>query len=146
MTEEQIAALMREVVAMIGRPDVERPLSYMADDVTWEAPEGTFRGKEQLKRYLTWLAEFVPDLTISESGIGVVVQGNRAAFEHRMEGTVEGTHCNWLALCAYEFQGDKIQHIRTVQDRLTILNQAAKGWLEETVIHSLVKRAEKGLH
>jgi hypothetical protein len=125
---------------------VDKSLSYLADDATWETPEGTFSGRAELKRYLSWIAEFVPDLTITECGIGIVVQGNRAAFEHTMEGTIEGTHCKWLALCAYEFSGDKIQKIRTMNDRLTLLNQAAKGWLEETVVHSLVKRAEKGLH
>jgi hypothetical protein len=36
--------------------------------------------------------------------------------------------------------------MRIAYDRLTILQQAAKGWLEETVVSSLVKRAEKGLH
>jgi hypothetical protein len=48
-------------------------------------------------------------------------------------------------MCAYEFSGDKVQKMRTVDDRLTMLKQAAKGWLEETIVHSLIKRAEKGL-
>jgi SnoaL-like domain len=117
----------------------------LADDATWETPEGAFHGKDELRRYLNWLAAGVPDLKITETGVGIVVQGNRAAFEHVMQGTFEGVLCTWLAICTYEFAGDKVQKVRTVNDRLTILNQAAKGWLEGPIVHSLVKRAEKGL-
>ena len=145
MSEEQRAGLMREFVQTIGKPDLDKTLSYLADDATWETPEGAFRGKDELRRYLGWLATSLPDLAITETGIGIVVQGTRAAFEHTMRGTFEGAQCTWLAMCAYEFSGDKIQKMRTVNDRLTILNQAAKGWLEGPIVHSLVKRAEKGL-
>lgn len=85
MSEEQMAGLMRELVQTIGKPDVDRSLSYLADDATWETPEATFHGRDELKRYLGWLATGVPDLKIAESGVGVVVQGNGAAFEHVME-------------------------------------------------------------
>jgi hypothetical protein len=51
-----------------------------------------------------------------------------------------------LGLCIYEFADGKIRRLRTVYDRLGMMQQGAKGWLEETVIHPLVKRVEKGLH
>lgn len=146
MSEEQMAAVMREFAGSIGKPDVDKSLTYLAEDATWETAEGVFQGKDQLRRYLGWLAQSFPDLRIVEYGVGIVCQGNRAAFEHTMHGTVENVPCSWLALCAYEFTGDKIQKIRTVHDRLLILKQAAKGIVEETVVNALVKRAEKGLH
>jgi hypothetical protein len=144
-TEEQKASLMREFTQTLGKPDLDKSLTYLTDDATWETPEGVFRGRAELKRYLNWLVTTVPDLKVTESGVGIVVQGNRAAFQHQMQGTVEGNPCSWPALCTYEFVGDKIQKMSTVQDRLSLLNQAAKGWLEETIIHALTKRAEKGL-
>jgi hypothetical protein len=145
MSEEQMATMMREFVGTLGKPDVDRSLGYLTDDASWETPEGAFHGKDELRRYLTWLSLTVPDLTVTESGVGVLAQGSRAFFEHTMQATFEGTQCAWLAMCAYEFAGDKIQKMRTVNDRLTILNQAAKGWLEGPIVHSLVKRAERGL-
>jgi uncharacterized protein YaiE (UPF0345 family) len=86
------------------------------------------------------------DSSFTETGIGILVQGDQAVFEHALSGTYEGEKVEWLALCVYEFSGGKIQQMRTVSDRLSILQQAAKGWLEETVVSSLVNRAEKGLH
>jgi ketosteroid isomerase-like protein len=145
MSEETIKTLMRDAVASLCKGDVEKGLSFFAEDATWVTPEGTFQGKEELRRYLTWMAG-VPDLTYTETGIGILVQGNQAVFEHLFEGTYEGTRCKWLALCAWEFSDGKIQRMRTVYDRLSILDQAAKGWLEHTIVSSLVNRAEKGLH
>jgi hypothetical protein len=86
------------------------------------------------------------DMSFSESGAGILVEGDKAAFEHRFSGIFEGQRVAWLALCAYELAGGKIQRVRTVQDRLAILQQGAKGWLEKTLVNSLVKRVEKGLH
>jgi predicted ester cyclase len=126
--------------------DVEKALSFCAEDATWIAPEGTFQGKEELRRYATWMKSALQDRSFTEEGIGILVRGDQAAFEHTFEGTFEGEKVRWLAMCAYEFSEGKIQHMRTVSDRLSILQQAAKGWLEETVVSSLVKRAEKGLH
>jgi len=97
MSEGQMAPLMRELVQTIGKPDLDKTLSYLADDATWETPEGIFHGKDKCLRYLGWLAASVPDLTITESGVGVVVQGSRAAFEHMMQGTVEDTRCSWIS-------------------------------------------------
>ncbi len=80
------------------------------------------------------------------SGVGILVAGHKAALEHRFAGTYEGQPVEWLALCVYELADGKIHRMRTTYDRLGLLQQGAKGWLEETVIHSLVKRIEKGLH
>jgi hypothetical protein len=49
-------------------------------------------------------------------------------------------------MCAYEFTNDKIKEVRTVYDRLLMAKQAAKGWLSKTLVNSIVKQAEKGLH
>lgn len=38
-----------------------------------------------------------------------------------------------------------MHRMRTVHDRLGMLQQGAKGWPEESLLHSLVERAEKGL-
>lgn len=145
MSELEIAKLMREFVGTLGRPDVDKSLAYLTDDVTWEAPEGVFRGKEEARRYLRWIATSHPELKVTESGVGIVVQGNRAAFQHVMESKVEGKPCHWLANCTYEFSGSKIQRLWTAADRLGMIAQVVDGWLEETVVKSLVKRAEKGL-
>ena len=146
MSEEKIESIMRDFLAALGARDVEKALSFLAEDATWVLPEGTFRGKGEIGRYLRWMMQSIPDFAYSEAGIGIVVRGNKAAYEHVLTATIRGAKCEWLALCAYEFTGEKIQRLRTVNDRLSVVKQAARGWFQRAIVNSLLRQAEKGLH
>lgn len=145
MSEEKIENTMRNFIAALVERDVEKTLSFFAEGATYVTPEGTFKGKEELRRYLAWAAH-VPDLTVTDTGIGIMVKGNKAVYEHTLAGTIEGVKCKWLTICMYEFRNDKIQHLRSVCDRLSIGKQVAQGWFAKRVLNSFIKRAEKGLH
>lgn len=145
MSDEKIASIMRDFVKTLGERDVEKTLSFLTDDAVWVNPDGTFKGKEELKRYLTVFSESMRDVTVTETGNGIIVQGNKAFFEHVVAGTVEGKRAEALAMCAYEFSDDKIQQVRTVYDRLLMAKQAAGG-LGKWLVNLIVKQAEKGLH
>jgi len=145
MSEEKIEGVIRDFTEAEVKKDVEKALAFFAEEATWVTPFGTFKGKEELKRYLTWMAQSTPDLTVADAGIGIMVQGNKAVYEHVLSGTIEGMKCEWLAMCVYEFSDEKIQHLRTVFDRLALAKQVAKGWFAKRVIGSIIKRAEKGL-
>ena len=146
MAEEKIAGLMRDFVKTMATGDVEKTLSFIAEDGVWVNPNGTFRGKEELRRAMTWMAQCMRDMSITECGNGIIVQGSKAFFEHVIAGTMEGQRAEVLAICAYEFRGDKIQEARTTYDRLSLAKQAAKGWLPQKLVNSIIKQAEKGLH
>jgi hypothetical protein len=137
---------VREYLAAFETRDVEKTLSFFAEDATWVTPAGNFEGQAALRRYLNAETQMVPSVKIIETGIGLVVQGNRAAIEHEIQGPVQGKMCTWLAMCAYEFDDNKIQRLSTVYDRLSILQDAADGWLQKKLVNVMVKQAEKGLH
>jgi len=145
MPKEKIESIMRDFVEALVKRDVEKGLSFFTEDATYVTPHGTFKGKEELKRLLTWMTQSIPDLTLTDAGIGIMVQGNKAVYEHVLEATFEGRKWKALALCAYEFSGEKIQHLRTVFDRLSIAKQVVKGWFAERAVSSIVKGMEKGL-
>jgi len=146
MSNEKIESLMRRFVEALTRGDVEKGLSLLAEDAVYDTPSGTFRGKQELRRYLTWVAQSNRDLTVKDSGVGIMVQGNTAVFEHVIGATVKGRRWETLALCVYEFKDDKIQRLRTVYDRLTVAKQAATGWFPQRAVSSIVRSMEKGLH
>lgn len=137
---------VREFLEAFGSRDVEATLSFFADDATWITPAGTFHGTAELRRYVEAETEMVPWVNITEAGMGIVGEGDRVAIEHEIEGPVQGKTCKWLAICSYEFEDDKIKRLNTVYDRLSILQDAADGWLQETLVNAMVKQAEKGLH
>jgi len=145
MSEKKIESLMRDYIEAVVKKDVEKALSLFAEDAVYVTPEGTFKGKKELKRYLTWSAQSVPDLTVRDAGIEIVVKGNKGVYEHILKGTIEGMKYEALAICVYEFSDEKIQRLRSVYDRLSIGKQVAKGWLAKRLVSSFVKRAEKGL-
>jgi len=145
MPEEKIPSIMREFIKTMSDGDVEKSLAYFTEDGVWVTPNGTARGKDELRRYLTVMYDQMRDIKVTECGIGIIAQGNKAFFEHVIAGTMQGKRAEGLAMCAYEFEGDKIKETRTTYDRLAMAQQAVKGWLPKMMVNMMVKQAEKGL-
>ena len=141
MAEQEIANIMRDCVKTLETGDVDKSLSFFTEDAVWVSPVGTFKGKDELRSYLS--TESMQHMTITEAGNGIILQGNKAFFEHVIATTFQGRKLEGLVMCAYEFKGDKIQAITTVYDRLLVAKQAAKGWLAKKLVNSIVKQTEK---
>jgi len=120
VSEKRIEGMMRDFVKAVEGKDVEKALSFLADDADYITPEGTFKGKGELRRYLTWVIQSSPDQKILDAGIGIMVKGGKGVYEHNVVATYKGMKYEVPTICVYEFNGDKIQHLRTVPDRLTI--------------------------
>jgi len=146
MSEQRIEGIMRDFDKAVEEKDVEKALSLLTDDVNYITSEGTFKGKGELRRYLTWAIRSSPDQRIVDAGIGVMVKGEKAVYEHNVVATYKGMKYEVPTVCVYEFEGEKIQRLRTVSDRLTIAKQVARGWLERMIVNSFLSRMEKGLH
>jgi uncharacterized protein (TIGR02246 family) len=144
MPEEKIPAIMREFVKTMSDGDVEKTLAYFTEDGVWVTPNGTARGKDELRRYLAGMYDQMKDMKVKECGNGIIVQGNKAFFEHVIAGTMQGKRAEGLAMCAYEFEGDKIKETRTTWDRLSMAQQVVSG-LPKMMVNMIVKQAEKGL-
>ncbi len=147
MTVASRADLMREFVSCCEANDVDKVLTLCTEDIVWETPMGTFKGKEEMKHYMNWIADTVQDFKLTESGNKIVEQGDKAFFEHTMSGVMQGKKVSYLAICAYEFEGDKISRLRTVFDRLTIAEQASSGqFIPKKLINTIIGQMQKGLN
>ena len=110
MAEKKIESLIRGFVDAFAKGDVETALSFFTEDAVWGAPEGTFKGKEEMKRYITWSIQVTPDKKFRDAGIGIMVKGNNAVWEYVIEGvTLEGMKFEVLGICVYELSDEKIQ-------------------------------------
>lgn len=143
MTKEEIANIMRDFAQTMVKEDVEKTLSFFTEDGVFVTPNGTFKGKDELRRYFCAEAESLQDRTVTETGNGIIVEGNKAFFEHIIAGTVQGRRAEVLAMCAYEFSDGKIKKVRSAFDRLSLAQQAAKGWLPKMLVNFIVKQMEK---
>jgi len=143
MTKEEIANIMRDFVQTMAKGDVEKTLSFCTEDCVFVSPNGTFKGTDELRRQFSAEAESMQDTTVTETGNGIIVEGNKAFFEHVIAGTVQGRRAEVLAMCSYEFSDGKIKKVSSVYDRLSMAQQAAKGWLPKMLVNLIVKKAEK---
>lgn len=147
MPEKKIENLIRGVAEAFMSRDMEKFLSFFAEDGVWVVPEGSFRGKEEIERFLTRLDQVVPDRKSRNTGIGIVVKGNVAVWERVEEAvTSDGRRSEVPGVSVFEFSDDKIQQLRVYVDRLSVAKQAARGWLEKRIINAVVSRIETGLH
>jgi len=146
MAKEEVISIMRNFKEAYNKKDLEESLSFFTEDADWVNPDGVFKGKEEIKSYFKWVFEIIPDQKLIESGVKIIAEEDRAVYEHILEGSYEGTKYQILVLCIYEFKGDKIQHVRSAYDRLSLAKQVAKGQIAKTAVNSIIKQMEKGLH
>jgi len=137
------ATIMREFVNSLSRFDGDKMASYVTDDSTWTGPGFSYKGKEGIKKYVKALSQSVKEARVTESGNGIIVDGDKAFFEHVISGAFQGKKFEYLAMCSYEFSGDKIKTVRTASDRLLLAQQVAGGWFAKWMINSVVKQVEK---
>ena len=142
----RIKSIIRNMLEAYNKKDLTSLLSLFADDATYIRSEGTFRGKEEIKRYYTWIYSIYSEISLKEKGI--IVEGDRAVLEWALEGTSVrggGKKAQFQGLDLFEFKNGKVQEVHIYQDRLLIAKQLASGWFEKTIINAVVNRMEKGL-
>jgi ketosteroid isomerase-like protein len=148
LPEETIEILIRGWLEALEKKDMEKALSFIAEDAVWIANEGTFKGKQEWRQYLTWMEnhEFAVE-EFEDTGIGIIVKENRAVSQYILKGKIpNGMKFEVPGVCLFEFKNGKIQQHTTIFDRLLLAKQVAKGIAEKELVGILVKRAEKGLH
>ena len=145
MAEEKMKKTVSDFLDAFQKKEVDKALSFCTGDVTWVTPHGTFKGNSEVKRYMTWTNQAIPDMAVSYCGVEVMTQGNKAVCEHILSGTIEGKKWEVLGMCAYEFSDGKIQNIRTVFDRLALAKQVATGFMAKKAVNSIINAMGKGL-
>jgi len=145
MPDEKYAEMMKEFVKSLEANDIEKALSFCTEDITFVSPYGTYVGKEKVRLYLVWMLDTLQNMKFTETGVGILVKRDKAVYEHIITGKHEGSELEFLAICTYLFENEKIKEVRDVFDRLTMADQAVKGWLPKKMVGAIVQQSRKGL-
>jgi ketosteroid isomerase-like protein len=147
LDEDKIESSIRGLIDAFEKKDGDKLLSFFADDAVWHAPEGEFKGKVELARYIAWQtsARF-GDVKFEDTGIGIVVKGNKAVYEYIYEATIEGTRYRIPGVCLYQFSDGKCVYHRSIMDRLSAAVQGATGFIGKRAVNAVVDQVETGLH
>jgi len=144
MTDQQIKDAIRGFIKAMAAGDAKGALSFVADDAVWISPLGTFKGAAQIEKAITWMNKTNKDNKVTETGVGIITQGDTGIIEHNLSGIFKGKKWESPAVCIYEFKNGKVASMRAFYDGLTQAQQASKG-LSRWVVNMVVNGARKGL-
>jgi len=143
---DELKSIVRDMHEALNRRDIEKAISYFDENAVMKQPEGTFKGTNEIRRYLEWLLGTWPKLEFSENAL--VVEGNMASQQFTANATSpQGVKGSLLCLSLYEFENQKVKELNVTYDRLSVADHFAEsmGWLSKKAVSSIVKQMEKGL-
>lgn len=147
MADKEIEDVIRELVNSLERKDLGRALSCFTDDASWFTPHGIFRGKDEIKKYLDWMWNSLTDMQFTYEGVGILVQGNKGVHQSIYGATYKGIKFRVDNICTYEFSDDnKINNHWTINDRLSLAQQAATGPIARKAVNMIIAKTGEGLH
>ncbi len=145
MNEQHVKSMIRDFLKAWTSGDFEKPLSLLHEDCIWVSPQGTFKGIEQIEKYLRWVLDINQGFAVTETGLGILVQGDIGVIEHELSGTFNGEKWVLPSVCIWEFKDGKISALRTFNDVLGQAHQVAKGPVEKLAVNSILKASRAGL-
>ncbi len=145
MSDEKYTSMILELAGAFETGDLDKMLSLFTDDITFINPFGTFEGKAEAERFLSWNLKNVKFKKISEEGIGILVEGDKAFYDHKVVCQLDDIPAEFLVMSSYEFINGKFKLWRQVYDRLAIAEQTASGFLPQKAVGAIVQAARKGL-
>jgi len=145
MSEEENARNAHAFVEALNKKDFDKAHSYFVDDATLESPDGTFKGKNELRRAFMAETQF-PDLKITDYGVGMLVKGNLGVYEFEEEATYQGKKISVHVASVAEMKDGKFQKMRNYYDRLSVAKQAVKGWMATRAVNSIINEMERPYH
>jgi len=139
---EEIRRILREFMDAVCSKDVEKTLSFYADDAIEIWSGRTFKGKEELRRWKTSFVQSFREMKYEE--MDIVVQGDKVAVEGTAEGILDdGRTVRFPLVLIGSVKDGKIQWLHNYYDRLLVAKQAAKGVIQTRIVNMIVERMEK---
>jgi ketosteroid isomerase-like protein len=145
MTDQQIKDSIHGFFKAWTTGDTKQALSFFADDAVFIVSRGTFQGTAQIEKYITWINRGTKDYKVTETGIGIIAQGDKAVDEHKLSGTANGMKWELPAVCVYEFKNGKIADMRGFYNVLSQVQQSTKGMFAKWMVNTVLNGSQKGL-
>jgi len=144
MTDQQIKDAIHGFLKSWTAGDVKNALSFFAEDALFVTPLGTFKGTAQIEKYITWVSRMTKDYKVTETGIGIITQGDVGVIEYNLSGIYHGMKWETPAMAIYEFENGKIGSMRGFYNVLSRSQQTTKG-ISRWIVNLVVNGAQKGL-
>jgi len=144
MTDQEIKAAIRGFLKSWTAGDTKNALSFFAEDALFITPLGEFKGTKQIEKYITWVVGMTQDYKMTETGMGIMAQGDIGVIEYNLSGISRGMKWELPGIAVYEFKDGKIANMRGVYNILSRSQQTTKG-LSRWIVNLVANGARKGL-
>lgn len=145
LEEDQMKEAIRGFMSAWTKGDIKQASSYFAEGSVWVTPLGTFEGIGQIEKFANWIIQGTKDFTLTETGAGIIVQGNFAAIEHNISGVINGLPYTVPGCCFYEFKDGKFVSVKTFLDVLSQAQQITPDGPAKEGINAIVQATRQGL-
>jgi len=114
--DKKIKNIIRNYIKSFEEKNEKKVLSYFNDDAIWIAPQYKFMGKKEIRGYVLWLFENIKDLTFIDDGIGIMVNGNEAVYQHIFKATIKDVKIKIPSMFIFKFTGNKFCNQRIMSN------------------------------
>ena len=142
---EENKAIVKEVwEQMINRDNYDRLYDLFHKDYVYHGPGGhEVRGPDDLKKLFIKIRESMPDLHANIEDL--IAEGNKVVSQCTILGTPNkvGKQGKFDDIVITQIVDGKITEEWEVFDRLSIVQQGAKGWFQKRMITGIVRQLDK---
>ncbi len=88
LIEGKLEDRVRGIVDSFNRQDMKTMLAFFTDDAVMVRPEGTFHGKDEIKRFYEWnFASYLKNTLVEKD---LIVEGEKVVLEFVSEAIASG--------------------------------------------------------
>ena len=147
MTSNQSSIRIRKVAKdlddAVEKHDIESVLSCFLDECEIEVFGIVLRGKDHLKKALTWLYEMFGEIKFDP--IVIMVDGDVFFEEFILKGCKQGKEFEVKAAEVLIYRDYKVKTLRLYIDRLQAANVISEGFFEKFIVKLINKKSIRGL-
>lgn len=145
MEDNQMKDVIRDFLKAWTRGEIEKAASYFADDAVWIAPQGTFKGKDQIKKYADWCLQVIDNLAVIQTGTGILTSGNTAVIEAVVSSGPSGSLWKVPSVTVIDFKDGKIISFRNHMDMLSHAQQTLSDGPGKEAVDTILSITHNGL-
>jgi len=142
---EENKAILKEVwEQIINRDNYDKLYDLFHKDYVYHAPGGhEVRGPDDLKKVFIKIRENIPDFRANIEDL--IAEGNKVVSQCTILGTLNkvGKQGKFDDIVISRIVDGKIVEEWEVCDRLSIVQQGAKGWFQKKMIAGIVRQLDK---
>lgn len=142
--DDEIKNIAMEMDNALEKRDIELITSFFSDDCEIKLLQLTLKGKDGVRKWLTWMFERVEDFTLEP--VNILVEDDVFFEEFIVKATLpDGKKLISKQAEVLIYENYKIKSLRLYFDRLDFADVITTGFISRKIVESVIKKSLEGL-